>query len=148
MRTETINGIEYQIGKLGPFEQLHVGRKLAPLLAHTIPALMQFSEKGERPNFEMVLFSAAAIPIADVLCKMDKEDVDFVVTECVSVCQRHQKKNWAKVMVNGNLMFQDIEVDTLLSLTQAVIEVSLGRFFPTGQSESTAPESPDSSPSE
>ena len=146
MRTETINNIEYEIGKLGAFEQLHVGRKLAPLLAHAIPALMELSQKSDdtKPDFGMLVFSAAAIPMAEVLCRMTKEDVDFVVTECCSVCQRKQAKNWAKVMANGNLMFHDIEADTLIRLTQAVVEVSLGRFFPTAQSESSTPESQDS----
>ena len=144
MRTETINNVEYEIGKLGAFEQLHVGRKLAPLLAHAIPALIEINGADDRPNMEMLLFSAAAIPMADVLCRMAKEDVDFVVAECLAVCQRKQAKNWAKVFVNGHLMFQDIEVDTLIALTQAVIEVSLGRFFPTGQSESPTVESTDS----
>ena len=138
MKTETINGVEYQIGKLGAFEQFHVGRKLAPLLAHALPAFMQFAEGGtDRPDIEVVLLSGAGIPIAEVLAKMSKEDVDFVLHECLAVCQRKQTKGWAKVFANGVLMFQDVEADTLFGLTKAVIEVSLGRFFPTGQPEST-----------
>jgi hypothetical protein len=139
MQTETINNIEYQIGKLGPFESFHVGRKLAPLLAKAIPALAQIADASgsEKPNMEMLLFSIAAVPIADVLCRMPKEDVDFVLHQCLAVCQRKQPKGWAKVFTNGVLMFQDTEADTLLYLTKAVVEVSLGRFFPTVQSEST-----------
>jgi hypothetical protein len=137
IRTETINGIEYQIGKLGAFEQLHVGRKLAPLLAHAIPALMQIGpDAAEKPGVDELIFSAAAIPMADVLARMSKEDVDYVLHECLAVCQRRQAKGWARVFVNGVLMFQDIEADTLFQLTKAVVEVSLGRFFPTSQSES------------
>lgn len=149
MRTETIAGIEYQIGKLGPFEQLHVGRKLAPLLAHAIPSLAKLSGEGEKPNLEMLLFEAAAVPMAEVLSRMSKEDVEYIVNECLAVCQRHEKRGWAKVLnAGGGLQYMDIEVDTLVGLTQAVINVSLGRFFPTGQPESTAPASPDSSQSE
>ena len=138
MNTETINGIEYQIGKLGPFEQFHVGRKLAPLLAHALPAFMQIEQEGgiKRPDIELVLLSGAGIPIAEVLSRMSKEDVDYVLHECLAVCQRKQAKGWARVFGNGILMFQDIEADTLFALTKAVVEVSLGRFFPTSQSES------------
>jgi hypothetical protein len=140
-KTETINGVEFAIGKLGPFESFHVGRKLAPLLAHAIPGLMQIANESEsKPDFSMLLFSAAGIPIADVLCRMSKEDVDFVLHECLAVCQRKQAKGWAPVFANGVLMFQDVEADTLFYLTKAVCEVSLGRFFPTGQSESTTPQ--------
>lgn len=137
LRTETINNIEYQVGKLGPFEQFHVGRKLAPLLAHAIPALAQIGEVTEqKASIEMLLFSAAAIPIADVLARMAQDDVDYVLHQCLAVCQRKQAKGWAKVFANGVLMFQDVEADALFFLTKAVIEVSLGRFFPTSQSES------------
>ena len=138
MRTETINGVEYQIGKLGAFEQLHVGRKLAPLLAHAIPALGELAMiEGTEASISTLLLTSAAIPLADVLCRMSKEDVDFVVNECLAVCQRKQTKGWAKVLAQGGtLMFQDIEADTLIALTKSVIEVSLARFFPTGQSES------------
>ena len=64
MNTETINGVEYQIGKLGLFEQLHVGRKLAPMLAHALPALAQLSVEGEKPDITMLVLSAAAVPIS------------------------------------------------------------------------------------
>jgi hypothetical protein len=140
MKTETINGIEYNIGKLDPFEQMHVGRRLAPLLAHAMPAFMSIVAQGDiekRPDIEIVLLSGAGIPIAEVLAKMSNEDVDYVIHQCLSVCQRKQKNGWAKVFANGVLMFADIEGDTLVALTKHVVEVSLGRFFPTGQSEST-----------
>src|SRR4051812_38586804 len=114
MRTETINKIEYEIGKLNAFEQLHVGRKLAPLLAHAIPALLKIAEvDGAAVNLQTLLITSAAAPIADVLCRMDEADVDYIVNKCLATCQRRQAKNWAKVMSsNGQIMFADIELDT------------------------------------
>ena len=115
-----------------------MGRKLAPLLAHALPAFMQIASGGtDRPDIEVVLLSGAGIPIAEVLAKMSKEDVDFVLHECLAVCQRKQAKGWAKVFANGVLMFQTSRPTRCLRLTKAVIEVSLGRFFPTGQPESS-----------
>lgn len=149
MRTETINGHEYEINKLDPFEQLHVGRRLAPLLAHALPAFARLMAAGERPNMEILLFEGAAIPMADILAKMPQEDVDYVFKQCLSACKRRDKKGWARITTpDGTLMYQDIELDTMLPLVQNVVEVSLGRFFPTGQPESPASPSPDSNPSE
>jgi hypothetical protein len=79
------------------------------------------------------------VPIADALAKMPRDDVRFVVGECLSVVQRKQAKGWAKVYVNGSMMFQEIEGPEMLKLTQAVCEVSLGRFFPTSQPDSGTP---------
>ena len=143
MKTETINGIEYQIGKLPVIEQLHVGRRLAPLLAHAIPALLALrtdeASDESKSDLGMLILSAAAVPMADVLARMSNEDVEYVVKQCLDVCQRKQPKGWAKVAASGAIMFADIEADTVIALVKSVVEVSLGRFFPTGQSESPAP---------
>jgi len=67
---------------------------------------------------------------------MSNEDVEYVVKQSLDVCQRKQPKGWAKVAASGSIMFVDIEADTVIALVKSVVEVSLGRFFPTGQSES------------
>lgn len=145
MKTETINDHEYEINKLPVFEQLHVGRRLAPLLAHALPAFARLMGQGEAPGMGALLFEGAAIPMADVLSRMPQDDVDYVVRECLNVCKRHDKKAWSRVTTpNGDMMYADIELDTVIALVQGVVEVSLGRFFPTGQPESPVSPSPDS----
>jgi len=135
MKTETSNGVEYLIDKLDAFEQIHVGRKLAPLLAHALPAFLSIQNEveSEREGVEIVLLSGAGIPIADVLAKMSDEDANYVMHKCLARCQRKQAKGWAKVFANGVLMFQEIGGDDIIRLTKSVVEVSLSRFFPTGQ---------------
>lgn len=132
-----INGIEYVTGTLSAREQLHVARKLAPFLAHVFPALLRLSkqekQEGDMVDLAPLIMDAAAVPIADVLCKMDEADVDYVVDKCLSVCQRKQRSNWAKVMVNGQLAFADIKLKALLELTAEVVKENLGDFFPTSQ---------------
>ena len=134
-----INGIEYVTGTLSAREQLHVARKLAPFLAHVFPALLRLSqqerpaEEGDTVDLAPLIMDAAAIPIADVLCKMEEADVDYVVDKCLSVCQRKQKSNWAKVMINGQFAFADMKLKVLLELTAEVVKENLGDFFPTSQ---------------
>lgn len=137
MNTADINGITYSIGKLDAFQQLHVARKLAPFLAHLFPMLAKLAPQAEgSADLGDVLMELAAGPLADIFCRMAKEDVDFVVNTCLSVCQRKQDTGYKKIFANGSLMFNDIQLDTLVSLTLAVVQENLGRFFLTSQPES------------
>lgn len=139
MRTETINGVEYEIGTLPVLKQLHVARRLAPLLAHAAPGFLQLkaSEESDKAiDPIMLLLTSAAVPAAESLASMKDDDFDYVVNECLTVCQKRQSKAWAPLMANGVLMFHDIDGGTVLSLVRAVCEASLGSFFPTGQPES------------
>jgi len=137
-KTETIHNIDYLIGKLSAFEQLHVARRLAPVLAELFTSFKATPEGGEAGLD--ALLELASVPLAKTLAKMTNEDVDYVVNACLSVCQRQQAKGWARVMVNGVLMFADIELDTLIALTSSVVQENLGRFFPTSQPESATAE--------
>jgi hypothetical protein len=114
-----LNGVTYSIEKLNAFEQLHIARRLAPMLA----SLAGAEDEG------------GALPaIADTLSKMSDDDVNYIVNNCLKACKRKQEgKGYAKVMVSGALMFADIDLTAMLALVQAVVEENLGSFFPTSQ---------------
>ena len=140
----TINDVEYTTGKLSAFQQLHVARRLAPVLAELFVSFKNNPEQldaatNENPAGGFDILAIASIPLAETFAKMPEADVDYVVNTCLSVCQRKQAKGWAKVMKDNVLMFQDIELDTLIGLTSEVVQENLGRFFPTGQPESPIP---------
>lgn len=136
MKTTEINGITYNVGKLNAFDQLHVARKIGPLLSDLFTAFRSNPDAlSDKADMEGRLLELAMGPFADGFAKMSKEDVDFVVNTCLAVCDRRQEKGFAKVMANGVLHFTDIEIDTLLGLTVSVIWENLGRFFPTSQPE-------------
>jgi hypothetical protein len=135
-----INSITYSTGKLNAFEQLHVSRRLAPMLAALVSSFQSAPSlaKGAELNEDDILALATG-PLADTFSKMSDEDVNYIVNTCLAVCQRKQAGGYSKVISNGNLMFSDIELDTLMGLTLAVIQENLGRFFPTSQPTSDAP---------
>lgn len=158
MRTETIDGNEYEIGKLATLKQLQVGRRLAPLIAAAAPGIVELSlhetdtsgqgtagssqPKDPRAEIDLMklVLTSAAVPTAEMLAKMTDQDFEYVVNECLAVCQRKQTRGWARVYTNGVLMFSDIQGGAVLALMRAVIEESLGSFFPTRQ-----PASPETS---
>lgn len=142
--TTDINGTTYVIGKLSAMEQLHVARRLAPVLASLIPAFVGnpglFDKNEDEGGGADAMMIIASGPVAETLSKMSNEDVDYVVNACLSVCEWKQAKNFAKVMVNKVLMKGNLELDELMGLTIAVIQENLGRFFPTSQPDSRATE--------
>ncbi|HBW0960607.1 TPA: hypothetical protein MED93_005896, partial [Klebsiella pneumoniae] len=57
------------------------------------------------------------------------EDVNAVIHPCLSVVSRQHEKGWAKVFDQGALMFDDIDLFTMLQLVARVVADSLGNFL-------------------
>lgn len=127
-----IAGHQYTVGKLDARRQFHVVRRLAPILAGLGEATVKALQNGKKPSFEVI-----AQPIADKLAKMSNEDVDYVLTSCLSVCSRLVNGEPALVQAPKTdlLMFPDITMEVMLKLMIAVIEENMGDFFTLAQPE-------------
>ena len=144
-----IDGNQYRTTRrLSAFDQLHVARKLAPLMAKLAPTAQK---AAEQPESELGFFSLME-PVIDGLASMSEEDVNFVTQKCLSVTQRQQGQQWAQVSVDQGrrLMFEDIDAMGLLQIAFNVIQENLGNFMraPSSTSQSpsqTASASPESS---
>lgn len=124
-----INGVQYRSDRMDAKKQFHVARRLAPLLAGLGGAL-----KGDKAGFSEFIG-----PIAEALSKMSDEDTDYVIDACLRLVHRRQGEVWQAVTTrSGDLMFDDIDLPVMLRLTVAVIQQSLGGFFPAGPSTSPA----------
>lgn len=118
-----INGNTYRIGKLDARTQFHVARRLAPLLAGIGKTLNQPKNKDD-------LFSTFG-PLADALSSMSDEDTDYVLDKCLSVVHRAQGNQFAPVMTtNGRMMFDDIDLPSMMQLAVTVVRENIGGFFP------------------
>lgn len=122
-------GHQYRIGKLDAFKQLHVARRVAPVL--TGLADMAMASGGKDLDFK-----SAVEPIVQAVAKLTDEDTEIIVGSCLSVVARKvDSKTMAPVFKDGSCMFDDIDLVGLLRLTAKVIEVNLGNIFgalPTG----------------
>jgi hypothetical protein len=117
----------YRAGKLDAFAQLHVSRKIAPVLPKLLPILALLPKTGDAVDLGQM--GAILEPLTGVLAAMPKDDVDLVVTACLSVVQRKQGATWAPVWRSGTLMFEDIELAVLVQVVVQVIRGSLGNFM-------------------
>lgn len=102
------NGETYQIAKLDPMTQFHVMRRIAPVLA---------SIGGGNKDGIMGLTLA--------ISRLSDEDVEYVISRCLADCRRQSGDNWAKIYVSGRLMFDDIGMGGLVSLTLETLKGSI-----------------------
>ncbi len=131
-----INGNTYQAGKMAPREQLHVLRRLTPLLTEAAPALMGFLD-GSKDKGETIRDAVAAIgPLADALAKMPDGELDYVMDHCLLQVQRQDAKTltWHPAYAGrgGELVSMysaDIDLATELRLVSEVVKVNLAGFF-------------------
>lgn len=134
----TINGVNYRANKLGVFDQLKVSRKLLPILAglmsdfSSIKALLPASaqlDSGSLDKLEPV-FNTLLPRIADEVSKLSEEDTNAIIHPCLAVVVRQNGKTWAPVFRSGELMFDDIDLFSMLQLVARVVADSLGNFLP------------------
>lgn len=130
-----INGHEYRATKLSVFDQLKVTRKLLPVLSGLTGELQKL-QQGEMPM-------AAVLPVmANAIAQMSDEDCNAILHPCLAVVSRKNTKAWTPIFRQGELMFDDIDLKTMLEIVAQVIGDSLGNFFHAPQGDETASLSP------
>lgn len=124
-----IKGQSYNSGKLDAFKQMHITRRLLPMIGRVGPGLM--SADGGSESMTM----ASLAPVADALAHMSDEDCDYVVQTCLAVVKRRQGEGAASVWSiiwnksANRLMFDDIDMAIMLQITTVVIKENLTGFF-------------------
>lgn len=130
----TVEGKVYRVGRLNPRKQFHVARRLGPVLlalGKSATVAQETIGMGDDDG-DLRKVANAFSPIMDVLSKMSDEDVDYVLTACLSVCELRQGETYARVQhPNGELMFDDMTMPTMMRLAVQVIQENMGNFFAT-----------------
>lgn len=127
-----INDLKFRAEKLDTFKQLHVSRKVGPILPKLLPVFVQFtkSAKDGAPADDLTAIAAAVEPLTQVLADMPDSDFEYVVNTCLSVVQVNQANNWAPVLApNGAMMFDAVDLGVTVQLVAKVIWHSLGPFL-------------------
>ena len=132
-----IGGHDYTIGRLNALDQLHVSRKIAPIIPNIMPILTEVAkgdlekviasietdENAELAGLEPL--AKALDPFMEAIAKMPEDDVNYVIHKCLSVV----KRNGSVVCRGESIMFDDLDMNHLLPLTVAVIRTNLGNFI-------------------
>ena len=125
----TIKEIPFRVAKLDVFQQLKVSRKLLPLLAGMLSDINTVKSAAAEGDYFQVLEKALPA-IAQSLADMSEEDTNAILHPCLAVVSRQQAKGWVPIFSQGVLMFDDLDLITLLRLVLRVVEDSLGGFLP------------------
>ena len=140
-----IKGVQYRTRKLSVFDQLKVTRKLLPVLAGIMPDFQSIKEAlpvdGEKADPQAVyrVLEKALPKIAEKLADMTEEDTNAIIFPCLSVVARQNGKAWAPVMQQSELMFDDIDMMSMLQMVGRVVGDSLGNFLPVAPGSETQP---------
>lgn len=124
-----IKGVNYRASKLSVFDQLKVSRKLLPVLAGMLGDFQGIKAAAQGGDVNKAIESALP-KIADSLAEMSEEDTNAIIFPCLSVVARQNGKVWAPVMVQGSLMFDDLDLMCMLQIVGRVVGDSLGNFLP------------------
>ncbi|WP_147199263.1 phage tail assembly chaperone [Pantoea sp. MBD-2R] len=124
-----IADVNYRIAKLDVFQQLKVSRKLLPLLAGMLSDVGTLKAAAAEGDLYKALEKTLPT-IAQTLADMSEEDTHAILHPCLSVVSRQQAKGWAPIFSQGVLMFDDLDLVTMLKLVMRVVEDSLGSFLP------------------
>lgn len=126
-----IEGNTYRIGKLDALTQLHVARKLAPVLATLGASVTALTTSAQDLPQEQWLLQAFR-PVMDLASMMPEDDANYVIHTCLSVVSRRPAGDdgkFAPIQRNKALMFADIEMPTMFRLVVETVKENLGPFF-------------------
>lgn len=124
-----IKGVNYRTSKLSVFDQLKVSRKLLPVLAGLLGDFQALKSATQGGDVYKAL--ETALPkIAESLADMSEEDTNAIILPCLSVVARQNGKVWTPVMSQNELMFDDIDLMSMLQIVGRVVGDSLGNFLP------------------
>ncbi len=127
-----IDGKEYKAGRLTSRQQLHVVRRIAPIVGKLVKVSVGMTEEKLKALPDEVVLDTVFRPIVEALSEMTEKDVDYVVDLCLGACSRREGDQWAPVLhpENKRMMYDDIELPQMLQLCAMVIQGNLGRFLP------------------
>lgn len=132
-----VGGRKYSLCKLDPFKQLHIVRRVGPILSDLLPAMKGATKVKTADDIEKMsetekleAIGQFAGPVMTGLSKLSDADADHVLLGLLASVEMQQSGgNWAKVAANGMLMVQDLELPILLQLAGRAFMFNLSGFF-------------------
>jgi hypothetical protein len=115
-----IDGKTFQIGKLDVLAQLHVSRRVLPLLKPMAEAW----KTSETANLLDIVMA-----VSEDFSTLPDETLNYVIFKCMAVVRLQQGERFAPIVRNDKIMFEDIDMVTLMRLTIAVIMDNFQSFF-------------------
>lgn len=104
-------GQTYRLATLDAMTQFHVTRRLGPVMA-------AISGEGDLMG-----------KVFHALGELSDGDAEYIVAKALGNCTMQQGDAWAKVYVGGRLMFDEIGMAGMITLTFETLKENLSDFF-------------------
>jgi hypothetical protein len=145
MAEVTVGKQAYRVGRIAPYKQFHLVRRLSPAvfaLGKVADSAKSLLAEPSKVNGEVPLLASLKDlrlgellgtfePVALALAQMSDADTEYVLNVCLDACQRQVSAEvWQPVRApNGKLMFDDLGMQEMLQLAFEAIKENLGNFF-------------------
>lgn len=130
------NGAQYRIDSLSVFQQLHLVRKVSPLVGPLMGVMEDFGED----TIDIDMAMRHIDPLTEQLAGLNDSTVEYVVDTALSHLKRYKDGGYYAVWSGGQFMYQDLGGQDALILTYKVLVDQLGPFMqgllPSGEQES------------
>lgn len=128
-----VSGHTYRARKPDARVQLHISRKLMPFLPSFKEVLEVLDDEGRVDVKDLGKLK----PFADAIAQMPKEDVDYIIDECMKVTDRANLSEGGEIQSWTPLwnrqaraaQFQDLNMIDLIHVVRNVIGNALEDFF-------------------
>lgn len=124
-----VNGNAYLIGRIDAMKQLHVSRRVMPVL---VAAGISIAEIGSAAQMSEAVLLRLADKALDVVSKMSDADFEYVVRAALGVVKRRpagSQDPWAPVMNGSLFQFGDMDQRTIIQVSIASLRENMGGFF-------------------
>ena len=128
-----IKGAKYRTGRLTPYTQAAITRRLLPCLVGLGAAVKDLKLKpGDIEQMDDLATIVNAFgPIASAIAKMTDDEFNFVLNACLDAATRQDGEKWARIRAQGGgFMYDDIDLPVMVQLTYKTLAENLGNFLP------------------
>lgn len=129
-----IGAMKFKLNKIDTFKQFHIARRVGPILGDMLPIVGPIlktagnKDLSESQKFDEM--AKLAKPLMDGFAKLSEEDSNKILLGLLSAVEIQQATgNWAKVATENQILFQDLELPTLLMIAGRAFAYNLSGFF-------------------
>lgn len=113
-----LHGNTFKLNKIkDKFEQIDVVFRLGEVLTKFMTMASELQKKGKKKELDAGEALESFTPIFTAISRLPKDDREAVIKSMLSHVEIKQDKGWALVAVRGQIMFDNLEVPTILMLT-------------------------------
>ncbi|CAB4149543.1 hypothetical protein UFOVP558_7 [uncultured Caudovirales phage] len=126
----------FKLSKINALKQYHIVRRIAPILGDILPsikdvagAMKDQAKLTEQEKFDQIAVMAG--PLFSGMAKLSDKDSEIVLFGLLAAVEMKQPEtnSWARLVVNDQMMFQDLDLPTMLQAAGRAFMFNMAGFF-------------------